>query len=90
MGLDGVLADEAACGMPVSVQVSRLSMWLEARGIDAEVLQADLYALGDAERAVALDAIVAGVESPFVIVGDRLACSGNVDIGAVAEALGVA
>ena len=49
--------------------------------------EADLYGLVDPERSVAIDALSAGKEFPFVIVGDTLACSGELDVAAISEAL---
>jgi len=47
--------------------------------------EADLYGLSGSERDVAMDALSAGKELPFVIVGETLACSGELDIVAITE-----
>ena len=53
------------------------------------MLEVDLYSLVDADRDAALDAVVAGLESPFVLVDGELVCSGVIDPGAVLDALAV-
>jgi len=88
-----VPADAAACGMPVSLQVERLKRALAARASDAgsdgtvTVLEAELYALTGADRDAALDALVAGEPSPYVLLAGRLVCAGAVDSAAVLGAL---
>jgi pyruvate/2-oxoglutarate/acetoin dehydrogenase E1 component len=75
--------------MPVSAQVERLTHMLEARqrgGVSAEIV--DLYSLEGVQRDLALDAVVAGVPSPLVFVGDRLVCTGSVDVASVLNAIG--
>ena len=74
--------------MPVSVQVDRLRRELAAR-FDGRyrVLDTDLYSLEGAERDAALDAVVAGEPSPFVLLDGRLVCTGAVELEAVLVAL---
>ena len=49
--------------------------------------EADLYALVGPERDAAIDALSAGKEFPFVIIGETLACAGGLDIKAIVEAV---
>ncbi len=51
------------------------------------VSEPDLYDLDGADRDAALDAIVAGAPSPFVLVGGRLVCTGSIEVDAVLGAL---
>jgi len=74
--------------MPVSVQIERLRSELTARfGDGISVASVDLYSLVGADRDTALDAVVEGVPSPFVLLDGRLVCSGAVEVPAVLEAL---
>lgn len=74
--------------MPVSAQIERLRHELEGRYAGGwQVLSTDLYSLEGGEREAALDAVVAGKPSPFVLVGGQLVCSGVVEIEAVLAAL---
>ena len=74
--------------MPVSVQIERLQRELLSRlGDGFSVLSSDLYSLEDRERDVALDALVAGAPSPFVLINGRLVCAGAVEVLAVLVAL---
>jgi len=88
LGTAAIADDSASCGMPVSVQVNRLRHELAIRFADGcQVIDTDLYSLEGAERDAALDAVVAGEPSPFVLVGGRLVCTGVVEIDAVIAAL---
>lgn len=88
LGAAELPADELSCGMPVSLQIERLRRELEAQlGGGFRILTADLYSLEGAERDAALDAVVAGDPSPFVLVHGKLACTGAVEVHAVLEAL---
>ena len=49
--------------------------------------EADLYELVDEQRSVAVDAVVAGNELPFLLVGDKLVCAGGLDIESLVLAL---
>lgn len=51
------------------------------------VEEADLYGLQGAARHAALDALVAGNELPFVLVGDVVACSGALDADRIEDAI---
>lgn len=74
--------------MPVSAQVERLQRQLaESFGSRFEVLETDLYDLVGPDLEAALDAVVAGEPSPFVLAGGRLVCCGSVEVGPVVEAL---
>ena len=74
--------------MPIGLQAERLEQQLRSRGLTRfSVSTPDLYDLDGADRDVALDAIVEGRPSPYVLIGGRLVCSGAVEIDAVLEAL---
>ena len=74
--------------MPVSVQIDRLRNELASRFGDAcTVIDVDLYSLEGAERHAALDAMIAGAPSPFVLMDGRMICTGAVDVGSVVEVL---
>lgn len=74
--------------MPVSVQIERLRHQLATHlGGGFVVLNTDLYSLEGAELNTALDALAAGEPSPFVLVRDRLVCTGSVEVSAVLGAL---
>jgi hypothetical protein len=88
LGGDELLLDDNACGLPVSAQIDRLETALRARlGGGFAVYEVELQQLTGAPRDVAFDAIVAGEPSPFVIVDDRLVCTGSVGVAAVIEAV---
>ena len=87
LGLDG-LAEQSACGLPVSSQVQRLKLALTERfGRAPEIPVVDLYELDPDEQGPAIDAVVSGELSPFVVVNGRLVCTGTVDVAAVLGAL---
>jgi hypothetical protein len=74
--------------MPVSVQIARLERELVSRQTEGFVVEnTDLYRLVGTERDAALDAVVAGEPSPFVLMCGRLVCTGAVDTSAVLDAL---
>jgi len=74
--------------MPVAQQIERLKRELEQRGLaGVVVLEADLYELAGAERDAALDALVEGKPSPYVLVDGRLACAGSVNLDEVLAVL---
>jgi len=88
LGTAELLGEESACGLPVSAQIDRLKHALTSGSGDAvSVLAVDLYSLTGADRHAALDAVVAGEPSPFVLLDGRLVCTGGVDIPAVLAAL---
>jgi hypothetical protein len=88
LGGDQVLLDHA-CGLPVSAQIDRLEAELKTRiGGGFSLYEVELEQLAGMPREVAFDAIVAGLPSPFVIVGDQLVCTGAVDVAAVIDAIG--
>jgi hypothetical protein len=79
---------ESACGLPVSAQIDRLERELHERIGDGFALyEVDLEQLLGAQREAAFDAIVAGEPSPFVLIGERLVCTGSVDVAAVISAI---
>jgi len=81
-------AVDAACGLPVSAQVARLKVQLADRDLGAaSVDEVDLYSLREADRDAALDALVAGEPSPFVLIDGRLVCSGSIVLADVVAAL---
>jgi hypothetical protein len=83
-----VLTEQSACGMPVSLQVERLKRDLAAHAGDAlSVREVDLYSLEGADRDAALDAVVAGEPSPFVLIDGRLVCAGAIDSEAILDSL---
>jgi hypothetical protein len=89
LGATDLADDSHACDMPVSAQVARLTRALEARQqgvVSAEIV--DLYSLEGVLRDLALDAVVAGDPSPLVFVGERLVCTGSVDVDVVLGAIG--
>ena len=88
LGAEALLESEA-CGLPVSVQVDRLEEALSARfgHATAAVYEVELDQLLGTQRAVAFDAVVVGLASPFVLVDDEMVCTGSVDVAAVIEAI---
>ena len=65
---------------------------LEARlgervGRDVSIQEADLYALVGAERDAAIDALVAGLDTPLMMVAGRVMCAGELDLDKVRDAL---
>jgi hypothetical protein len=74
--------------MPVSVQIERLERELATCLGGGFLVQAtELYSLDGVERDAALDALVAGEPSPFVLILGCLVCTGSVDAPAVVDAL---
>jgi len=74
--------------MPVVRQIERLISELDRRGTTGViVLNPDLYALQGADREAALDALVAGKRSPYVLLDGTLVCTGSVEVDAVLGAL---
>lgn len=77
------------CGTPVSLQVAHLKRQLaDHLKFDFSVVSADLNGLDDSERTAAIDAVVAGEPSPFVLVDGRVVCAGSIEVPAILEALG--
>jgi hypothetical protein len=74
--------------MPIALQAERLEQQLRSRGVTRfAVSTPDLYDLDGADRDVALDAIVEGRPSPYVIIEGRLVCSGAVRFDEVLAAV---
>ena len=87
LGCDELLFD-GACGLPVSAQIDRLEQELHERIGDGFALyEVELEQLLGAQREAAFDAVVAGEPSPFVLIGERLVCTGSVDVAAVIAAV---
>ena len=81
-------AAERACGTPVDLQIQRLARALEGKLLGGvRIISTDLTGLDDTERNATIDAMVAGVESPYVLVAGRLVCAGAIEIDAVLGAL---
>ncbi len=59
-----------------------------ALGTTVRFEEATLYGLQGVERDTALNALAAGLELPFAISGDTLACSGELIVHEITEALG--
>ncbi|NTU71882.1 MAG: hypothetical protein HGB10_08720 [Coriobacteriia bacterium] len=88
MGEVDFLGEESACGMPVAMQIDRLQREIDAAlGGGFVVRNTDLYSLMGVERDLALDAVVTGVPSPFVLIEGQLVCTGAVEVPAVLSAL---
>lgn len=65
---------------------------LEARlgqrvGRDVSIEEGDLYSLVGPERDAAIDALVAGLDTPLLMVAGRVVCAGGLDVGKVVDAL---
>jgi len=74
--------------MPVSMQIENLRRELTSRlGEGYCVEDTDLYSLQGVERDAALDAVVAGEPSPFVLIDGELVCMGAVEVDAVVNVL---
>ncbi|MDR3686940.1 MAG: hypothetical protein P4L93_08300 [Coriobacteriia bacterium] len=72
------------------MQIERLERELANRlGSGFSVQATDLYSLEGVERDAALDALVAGEPSPFVLALGGLVCTGSVDTSAILDALRV-
>ncbi|MDO8963850.1 MAG: hypothetical protein Q7W30_05080 [Coriobacteriia bacterium] len=88
LGIGAPADDEAACGMPVPVQIENLRREIASRfGAGYSVVSTDLYGLQGAARHNALDAVVAGAPSPFVLIEGELVCTGVVEVGVIMDAL---
>lgn len=84
LGDEGLLDEVEACPAPVSHQIERLRGVLETQwGGDFTLALAELEDLDETERHAVIDAVVAGEESPFVVVNGRVACKGGIDAAAV-------
>lgn len=81
---EGLLAGLGACAAPLTQQVEQLRQALDEHWAGGYTLQiAELEDLDDAERHAVIDAVVAGDESPYVVVNGRLVCAGRIDPTAV-------
>ena len=49
--------------------------------------ETDLYQLNGMQRAAAINALVSGAALPFIIVGERVVCTGSLDLEVIAAAL---
>jgi hypothetical protein len=73
--------------MPATWRVHVLRARLAAEGIDATVIERDLYSLEGGERATVLDAMIRdGADPPMVLVDGVLACAGDLDVDATVVA----
>lgn len=67
--------------MPADYLVSTLEAGLTEAGIGpAEVSAAEIYQLLPEETTAVIDEMVAGSQFPMVLVGDRVVCTGGVDL----------
>lgn len=74
--------------MPAAWRLHVIAARLQADGIDATVVESDLYSLEGAARHAVLDVLIAGGgEPPLVLVGDEVACCDGIDLDAVVEAV---
>ncbi|HET6351675.1 MAG TPA: hypothetical protein VFG89_06070 [Coriobacteriia bacterium] len=84
LGDQELLAGLGACSAPLAQQVERLRQALDEHWTGGYTLQiAELEDLDDSERHAVIDAVVAGDESPYVVVDGQLVCTGGVDPSAV-------
>lgn len=75
--------------MPVDMLAKMLEESLSSAGVGpAEVITAEIYQLSPQASTVVIDEMVAGAAFPMVLVGDRVVCTGGVDLPAVLEATG--
>lgn len=73
--------------MPATWRVHVISERLKAEGIDAVVLEKDVYALQGDDRKAVLDAMVRdGADLPMVLVGGVVASAGDLDLDAIVRA----
>lgn len=73
--------------MPAAWRVHVISERLKAEGIDAVVLEKDIYALQGDDRKAVLDAMVRDrVDLPMVLVGGVVASAGGLDLDAIVRA----
>ena len=77
----------STCGMPVSMQIENLRRDIASRMSGYTVELTDLYSLQGADRDVALDAVVAGEPSPFVLVDGELVSTGAIRAEQIVDAL---
>ncbi len=59
----------------------------ERFAFDVRFEEVDLYGLAGGARDSAIDAITAGLDMPYVLVADKVICSGDLDIDRIADAL---
>jgi len=60
----------------------------ERLALDVHFVEVDLCGLIGSERDAALDALTTGEELPFVIAGDKVICTGKLDVVLIADSLG--
>jgi hypothetical protein len=73
--------------MPSAWRVHVIGARLAAEGIDAVVVEKDIYALEGADRTAVLDAMVRdGADLPMVLIGGVVASAGTLDLDAIARA----
>lgn len=59
----------------------------ESTGRNITIEEVDLYGLMGPERHAAIDALVAGGETPLLMVAGTVVCAGELDVIALGEAL---
>jgi hypothetical protein len=70
--------------MPSTWRVHVIEQRLHGEGIRATVAECDLYSLAGSVRHAVLDAMIARqAEPPMVVVGEVVACHGDLDLDAV-------
>jgi len=73
--------------MPADWLVRTVEDRLAQEGIGpAEVVAAEIYELSPEQTTAILDEMVGGAPFPMVLVGERVVCTGGVDLEAVLEA----
>lgn len=73
--------------MPPAWRVHVIRARLAAEGIDAAVIECDVYSLVGAERQAVLDAMVReGADLPMVLVDGVVVTAGELDLGAIVRA----
>ena len=88
LGVEAIGLEDQACGLPLAAQAERLAERLRPHiGDGFTVHITDLYDLEGADKDAALDAIGAGLPSPFVLVEGKLASAGSLDAEAILTAL---
>jgi hypothetical protein len=82
------LFGDDACGMPVSLQIERLKSALSGRTAEGvSIASVEMGDLDDTERHAVIDLIVAGEESPYVLLDGRVVSTAGVHVDKVLEAL---
>lgn len=72
--------------MPLRFRLQVLEAQLNRIRSGVQVAEADLLELLGQDREAAIDALSAGEEFPFVIVGGAVVCSGSLDVTVISRA----